>query len=123
MNKAELIGRREYYELLDDLINLMGIKDIPRYNYPELAEYLFKWELSLAEDIIEKVKPEWHDLKKIPADLPKSYGSKFSVNVLTDTQEIAYIIYDTNTWIRDSSSTEIESPEAWTYIPEYIAEK
>lgn len=58
---------------------------------------------------------EWHKAE----DLPPMETKYYTINVLTDTQEIAYFDIQTNEWVRDSSSTIIDTPSYWCKIPKY----
>lgn len=56
---------------------------------------------------------QWHDSDDLP---PKEKG-QYSIDVLTDTEEIAYYDYDSEEWIRVTSNTVIETPNAWCALP------
>lgn len=58
---------------------------------------------------------EWHEAEELPPMETKNC----TINVLTDTQEIAYFDISTNEWIRDSSSTIIDAPSYWCELPQF----
>lgn len=71
-------------------------------------------------------KPQWHDLRKNPDDLPPlEKGAEFvSVDVLTARGEIACYqhCHGENCW-RDCNWNEIYTPRAWCEIPKYEEEE
>lgn len=67
-------------------------------------------------------KPQWHDLRKNPDDLPpfEKGAESVSIDVLTDRGEIACYQHGhgENYW-RDCNWNEIDPPIAWCEIPKY----
>lgn len=63
----------------------------------------------------QKDSVRWHKAE----DLPPPYNSVVSIDVLTDTEEIAYYDYKIEEWVRAYSDTTIDTPNAWCKIPKY----
>lgn len=79
------------------------------------AHSLFKTGFRVGAKCGMKHAIGWHKAEELPPMETKYY----TINVLTDTQEIAYFDIQTNEWIRDSSSTIIDTPSHWCKIPKY----
>lgn len=62
-------------------------------------------------------KPKWH--KVADGDYPPCERGNYSINVLTDSGDIAYYNYDMECWIAEPSSAEIDPPIAWCEIPKF----
>ena len=48
-------------------------------------------------DGLKAGRPQWHDLRKDPNDLPRKTTSKFSIDVMTDMGE-GYFLYESSSW-------------------------
>ena len=67
-------------------------------------------------------RPQWHDLRENPEDLPPVYGmSDCTIDVLTDREDIAYFDYNENCWC-DKEACVIDPPKAWCEIPKFKEE-
>ena len=69
---------------------------------------------------IEELKKNalvWH--KVAAGDYPLCEKGNYSINVLTDSGEIAYYNYDFDCWIAEPSTAEIDPPVAWCEIPKF----
>ena len=62
-------------------------------------------------------KPKWH--KVDDGNYPPCEIDNYSINVLTDSGDIAYYNYNDECWIAEPSSAEIDQPVAWCEIPKY----
>ena len=83
--------------------------------YDEL-EYLLKRAFNAG-------RPQWHDLRKDPNDLPKKDESSTSITVLNQDQEKVYYDYDIEYWRYDDEELHITKPPiAWCEIPKYTEE-
>ena len=60
---------------------------------------------------------KWH--KVADGDYPPCEIDNCSINVLTESGDIAYYNYDDESWIVEPSSVEIDPPKAWCYIPQF----
>lgn len=74
---------------------------------------------------IEKMKccenqPKWH--KVADGDYPPYEKGNYTINVFTDSGEIAYYNYDFDCWIAEPASAEIDPPIAWCELPKYTKE-
>lgn len=65
-------------------------------------------------------RPKWH--KVADGDYPPCEKGNYTINVLTDREDIAYYDYNENCWVAEPSSVEIDSPIAWCEIPKYTEE-
>lgn len=65
-------------------------------------------------------RPEWH--KVADGDYPPCEKGNYSINVLTDSGDIAYYDYDDGCWAEEPASVEIDPPIAWCEIPKYTKE-
>lgn len=61
---------------------------------------------------------KWHDLRKVPNDLPKEIRNGRSKVVLGDNGELIYFNHKTNWW-KDYSDHERYPPVAWCEIPQF----
>ena len=65
--------------------------------------------------------PKWH--KVADDDYPPCEIGNYSINVLTNSGDIAYYNYDDECWVVEPSSAEIDPPVAWCEIPKYEGKK
>jgi hypothetical protein len=78
--------------------------------YDEL-EYLLKRAFKAG-------RPKWH--KVADDDYPPCENDNhYSINVLTDSGDIAYYDYNDDYWAEEPASVEIDPPIAWCEIPKY----
>lgn len=67
-------------------------------------------------------RPKWHKIDD--GDYPPcERGNYYSINVLTDSGDIAYYNYEDECWVVEPSSAEIDPPVAWCEIPKYEGKK
>jgi hypothetical protein len=63
-------------------------------------------------------RPKWH--KVADDDYPPCENDNhYSINVLTDSGDIAYYDYNDDYWAEEPASVEIDPPIAWCEIPKY----
>jgi hypothetical protein len=96
----------------------------------EMAEeYAKPWETSLAYVSVKEAflaglkagRPKWH--KVADDDCPPCENDNhYSINVLTDSGDIAYYDYSDDYWAEEPASVEIDPPIAWCEIPKYTEE-
>lgn len=68
---------------------------------------------------LEAGKPNWHDLRKDPNDLPKSderFINKVSVTVLSEKGQRVVYYFDSKEWYSDQQQ---EKVTAWTDLPKF----
>ena len=68
-------------------------------------------------DGLAKGKPQWH--KVADGDYPSFEKGNYTINVLTDREEIAYSDYGGECWAEEPTNVEIDPPIAWCEIPKY----
>lgn len=62
-------------------------------------------------------RPKWH--KVADGDYPPCENGNYTINVLTNCEDIAYYSYNFDCWIAEPSSAEIDPPKAWCEIPKF----
>ena len=62
-------------------------------------------------------RPKWHRVDD--GDYPPCEKGNYTINVFTDSGEIAYYNYDFDCWIAEPASAEIAPPVAWCELPKF----
>lgn len=72
---------------------------------------------------IGKGRPQWHDLREDPNDLPKIEIGTSSITVLNEDGNKVYYDYDIKYWRYDDEELHITaSPIAWCEVPQFEEE-
>lgn len=105
--------KKEEYELANNINefkltnDILSVKDI-NYVY-KLGSY------GGFTDGTKIGEPKWHKIAN--GDYPPCSTNNYSIDVLTDRDDVSYYDYDTDCWFARPSFAQIDSPISWCEIP------
>lgn len=99
--------------------NFVNIQDFTRvYSVARKAECGAFWKYGFLAGL-KAGKPQWHDLRKEPNDLPKEFDKPYLCYVNGHFEVGYYMAYKEQPWHFDEYYLDNEDVDAWCEIPQF----